>query len=278
MASGILITNIRGEKEPFSYRKVYVSARRVGLSDAKAREIALSVEKEIFPGIRTREIYSRVKGMLEQQDQKAAIRFDLKESIKRLGPAGYMFEKYAAEIFSYLGYKVKINQFIPGSCVVFEIDFLAEKDNFIYIAECKYHKEGKVDLQVALANSARFDDISEVMSRKTFGEKDIKAIVVTNTKFTTEAIKYSECKNIDLLGWRYPAEQGLEYMIESRGLYPITILPSFKGKLAEIFMSQGKMLAKDVFDTALIKKISRNPEFTQRGLNTLIQEAEILLK
>ncbi len=275
MPSDILIINAQGEKEPFSYQKVYSSARRVGASDIKAREIAATIEKEIFPGIKTQEIFGKVKEMLEAQNQKAAIRYDLKEAIKKLGPAGYTFEKYIAEVFSRLGYKVTLNQFIPGHCVVYEIDFLAEKGDFIYIAECKYHKEGKVDLQVALANSARFNDIMESGS---LGKKAVKSIVVTNTKFTTEAIKYSECKNIDLLGWRYPAEQGLEYLIESKGLYPLTILPSLKGRLAEFFNAQNKMLVSDIIEAAETEDFVGNPEFAKNGIKILIQEAKALLK
>lgn len=275
MSLEILITNAQGEEEPFSYQKVYSSARRVGASDLRAREIASTIEKEIFPGIKTWEIFRKVKEMLEEHSQKAAIRYDLKEAMKKLGPAGYTFEKYIGEVFSRLGYKVTLNQFIPGHCVVYEIDFLAEKGDFVYIAECKYHREGKVDLQVALANSARFNDIIEEGS---FGKKAVKSIVVTNTKFTTEAIRYSECKNIDLLGWRYPLEQGLEYMIESKGLYPLTILPSCKGRLAELFTLHGKMLVRDIYEAAESEDFGSNLEFVKNGIRTLMQEAEVLLK
>lgn len=273
--NNILVTNAQGEKEPFSQEKVYTSARRVGASDFQARSIAYAIEREIYPGIKTWEIFGKVKDLLSKEDQKASLRFSLKEAMKKLGPAGFSFEKYVGEIFSTLGYKVKLNQFIPGKCVTYEIDFLAEKGEFAYVAECKFHREGKVDLQVALANCARFHDIAD---SGFFGKKAVKAILVTNTKFTTEALKYSECKGIDLLGWRYPFEQGLEYLIESRGLYPLTILPSFKGRLAEIFLQQKKMLVKDVFDAANAEGFGRNPEYVKNGISALVHEAEVLLK
>lgn len=273
--NNILITNAQGEKEPFSHEKVYTSARRVGASDLQARNIAVTIEREIHPGIKTWEIFTRVKELLAKEDQKACLRFSLKEAMKKLGPAGFSFEKYVGEIFSTLGYNVKLNQFVPGKCVTYEIDFTAEKGDFIYIAECKFHREGKVDLQVALANCARFHDIAD---NGTFGKKSVKAILITNTKFTTEALKYSECKGIDLLGWRYPFEQGLEYLIESRGLYPLTILPSYKGSLAEIFSSQKKMLVKDVFEMANSEGFNRYPENVKNGINALVREAEVLLK
>lgn len=277
MPDNILITNAQGEKEPFSHDKVYTSAKRVGASDFQARTIAATIEKEIYPGIKTWDIFAKVKDLLAKENQKAALRFSLKEAMRRLGPTGYSFEKYIGEIFSIIGYNVKLNQFIRGHCVTYEIDFLAEKENFTYVGECKYHKlpEGKVDLQVALANCARFHDIKKA---GTFGRRAVKSILITNTKFTTEAIKYSECKDIDLLGWRYPNEQGLEYLIESRNLYPLTILPSYKGRLEEIFTGEGKMLVKDIFDAANSEDFNRNPECVKNGIHNLMREAEVLLE
>lgn len=271
-----LITNAQGEKEPFSYEKVYQSAKRVGASEFQAREIAATIQKDAYSGMKTWEIFSKVKELLEKGNQKSAMRFSLKEAMRKLGPTGYSFEKYIGEIFESIGYKVKLNQFIPGKCVSYEIDFVAEKGDFMYIGECKYHKlpEGKVDLQVALANCARFNDI---VDKGGFGKKAIKSILVTNTKLTSEAIKYSECKNIDLLGWRYPAEQGLEYLIESRNLYPLTILPSCKGQLAEILLRERKMLVKDIVNADAKGEFQR-PELQKNGIDKAVKEAEILLK
>lgn len=276
MPQNILITNAQGQHEPFSFDKVYQSAKRVGASDFQAREIAAAIQKDAYPGMKTWEIFSKVKELLEKRNQKSAMRFSLKEAMRKLGPTGYSFEKYIGEIFECIGYKVKLNQFIPGKCVSYEIDFVAEKDDFMYIGECKYHKlpEGKVDLQVALANSARFNDI---LDKGALGKKAIKSILVTNTKLTSEAIKYSECKDIDVLGWRYPAEQGLEYLIESRNLYPLTILPSYKGRLAEIFLRDKKMLVKDIIE-ADKDGYCQIPELQKNGIDKAIKEAEILLK
>lgn len=234
------------------------------------------IESEAYPEMKTWEIFKRVRELLGKENEKAALRFNLKEAMRRLGPTGYSFEKYMGEIFSNIGYNVKLNQFIRGHCVAYEIDFLAEKEDFAYIGECKYRKlpEGKVDLQTALANCARFHDI---MTAGFFGKRPIKSILVTNTKFTTEAIKYSECKHIDLLGWRYPFEQGLEYLIESRGLYPLTILPSYKGYLAEILLQQGKMLVRDVLK-ADFGNMPRNLGLNKNGASAMVHEAEVLLK
>lgn len=276
MSRKIYINNIQGERELFSLSKVYKSAKRVGATNQEAKKIAAIIEQEIYPGIKTTEIFSKVREMLEAKDQKSVMRFNLREAMRKMGPTGYSFEKYAGEIFKSMGYKVKLNLYIPGKCVTYEIDFLAEKDNFVYIGECKYHKEpeGKVDLQVALANCARFHDI---LATGKFAGKEVKSILVTNTKLTSEAIRFSECKDIDLLGWRYPREQGLEYLIESRNLYPLTILPSFSGRLSESLANHKTMLVKNVLemrDTEFPEK----KEFYAEGFDKLVKEAEVLLK
>lgn len=276
MSRKIYIKNIQGEKELFSLGKVFRSAKRVGASDQEAKKIAAAIEQEVYSGMKTTEIFTKVREMLEKKDQKSVMRFNLREAMRKLGPTGYSFEKYAGEIFKSLGYKVKLNLFIPGKCVTYEIDFLAEKDNFVYIGECKYHKlpEGKVDLQVALANCARFHDI---IATGNFEGKEVKSILVTNTKLTTEAIKFSECKHIDLLGWRYPAEQGLEYLIESRNLYPLTILPSFCGSLSESLAGQKTILAKNILEIR-DAGLTEEQEKHYKGFNSLVKEAEVLLK
>ncbi len=275
MSGKIYIKNIQGEKEFFSRGKVYRSAKRVGASDQEAKKIANVIEQEAYSGMKTAEIFQKVREMLEKKNQKSVIRFNLREAMRKLGPAGYSFEKYTGEVFKSMGYKVNLNLYIPGKCVTYEIDFVAEKDNFVYVGECKYHQlpEGKVDLQVALANCARFHDI---LATGKFNGKEVKSILVTNTKLTAEAIKFSECKDIDLLGWRYPAEQGLEYLIESRNLYPLTILPSFSGRLSDSLSSQKTMLVKTVLemrDTEFLRK----KKFYAEGFDALVKEAEILL-
>lgn len=275
MVQTIFVVNAQGQEEPFSFEKVYNSAKRAGASDFQAHEIAYIVQQEAYDGIKTWEIFDKVRKFLKRENEKASLRFSLKEAMIKLGPTGYTFEKYIGEVFEHLGYKVRLNQFIPGHCVTYEIDFIAEKDNFVYIGECKYHKlaEGKVDLQTVLANCARFHDI---LTKRTFGAKEMKSIIITNTKFTTEAIKYCACKHIDLLGWRHPGDHGLEYLIESHELYPVTILPSYKGQLAEIFLREKKMLVKDIIGIGASLEFRRS-EFQKNGIGKAVKEAEILL-
>ncbi len=273
------VINLSGEKEPFSYYKVLRSARRAGASKRVSEMIAEEVKRKARSGMRTSEIYSMVRFLLNKEEPKTAIKFDLKEAMKRLGPTGFPFEKFIGNVLAHEGYSVRLNQFVPGKCCPeYEIDFLASKQDVLYVGECKYKSlfEGRVDLPDALQNHARFLDIKEGR----FFEKEkkiLKSSLVTNAKFSSLATKYSECAGVGLLGWKYPKGDGLERHIESSLLYPVTILPSLKRYLADIFIEKGILLAKDLLDekklNLLGKSLVSSPSF-----KSLVKEAEILLK
>jgi hypothetical protein len=271
MKNKIYVTNLRGEKEPFSFQKVYQSARNVGASKEVALEIAKEIEKEIFDGISTSQIFDRVFELLLKESPQSAIKFNLKRAMEKLGPTGFPFEKFVAKIFEFEGFEVKTNQIIPGFCVSYEIDFVAKKEDLVYIGECKFRQEpgGRVDLKAALANYARFLDIEK--RRFLDSKMKYKSILVTNTKFTSEAIKYSECVGVELLGWKYPKGGGLEFLIEKNRLYPITILPSVTSQVAKELISRGIVLVRDVLE----KKFE---EIKVTKKDRIFKEAKILLE
>jgi hypothetical protein len=270
MKKEIFVVNLRGEKEPFSFQKVYQSAKRAGASKELAFEIAKQIENEVFDGISTSQIFNRIFELLLKEFPQSAIKFNLKKAIEKLGPTGFPFEKFVAKIFEFEGFETKTNQIIPGFCVNYEIDFLAKKERLVYIGECKFRHEagGRIDLQTALANYGRFLDIQK--GKFLNSGFDYKSVLVTNTKFTSEAIKYSECVGVELLGWKYPKGRGLELLIEKNKLYPITILPSVNHQMANELIFQGIVLVKDILEKKFEKtKISKKEK--------ILREAKILL-
>lgn len=260
------VVKFNGEKEPFSEEKAYNSARRAGASSDLAKKIIREID--IYEGIKTSEISEKIRRALRKENKNVALRFNLKKAIKKLGPTGFPFEKYVAEILKEQGFKTKTNLFLQGKCCNHETDFIAEKKNLLYIGECKYRnlQANKVETKDALANYARFLDI---LAGKSFSSYNLKSIIVTNNKFTSEVIKYSKCVSVELLGWRYPKDKGLEYLIEKDRLYPITILPSFKNYMFDMFSSLGIMLAKDVLRTS-------NINLPKKVLKSLTEEARLI--
>ena len=100
--------------------------------------------------------------------------------------------------------------------------------------------------------------------------------MVTNTKFTTKAVRYSECVGVELLGWNYPKGKGLEYVVDSQKLYPITVLPSLDRYLAKIFAVKKIMLVQDILKIN-VGSFAKTTKIPEKRLRCLIKEAEILL-
>jgi hypothetical protein len=275
------VINARGEKEIFSYKKIYNSAIRSGASRNEAEKIAKIIRKEAYPEIKTLEIYNRIKELLKNESFKYSLRFSLREGMRKLGPTGFPFEKYVGRILEELNFKVKINQYLPGKCISkYEIDFIAEKENTIYLGECKYRNVfgDRVPSIDALINYARFLDIKEgpFFNVKKYSNYEIKSMMITNTKFTHIALDYLSCKNISAFGWKHPIKKGLEHIIEENKLYPITVLPSLKGRMKDVFVSKNLMLVKDVLEVD-INKLSRIFNISKNQFNSLIKESKILL-
>jgi hypothetical protein len=269
------VVKINGGKEAFSSKKVYYSALRAGASDSLAKNISEEIESEVYDGIKTTDIFKKVKQKLKKQDTQLYLRFNLKEGMRKLGPAGFAFEDFVRKVFSRSGMKIKSTRIISGKCCSYEIDFLAEVENITYIGECKYRNNAgdKIDVNVCLKSFAVLDDAKNGESLK----GSLNSFIVTNTKFTDQAIKYSNCKKIKMLGWDYPKNEGLEDIIDKYNLYPITILPSFKSYYAEVFKKEGIMLVDEILDLDVVK-FSKKVNIPRNQLESLKKEANLLLK
>ncbi|MDD5639997.1 MAG: restriction endonuclease [Candidatus Pacebacteria bacterium] len=274
------VINALGEKELFSERKLLQSLKRSGASNDVANRIWNNVSKNIFSGIKTSEIFKLIKTSLEKEHSKVALRFGLKESIRGLGPAGFFFEKYIAEIFKQYGYEIKINQIVSGKCVKYEIDIIARNKKTIYLGECKYRNKAgeKIDISVCLKEFALLYDIRNGNYFVKNPDYSIQSLIITNTKFTEQSIKYAECEGIYLLGWRYPKEGGLEKLIEDKKLYPITILPSFKKELMNFFVNENMMMVKDILRVTDIAKFAQTAKISKKSIQDLYNDARVLLE
>ncbi|MGB9763330.1 MAG: hypothetical protein ACPLW7_05005 [Minisyncoccia bacterium] len=277
----VFIIDSQGNREPFSWRKVYQSALRVGAEKTLAKKIATKISHEVYNNIHTSEIFKKVEKYLYEENPEAGMRYSLKEAMRRLGPAGFLFEKYIASILNKLGFTIQLNQYISGKCVTHEIDILSKKDNQIILNECKFHtlSGGRVDLEVAMYTYARYLDIinGDFLQQKGCRNCSLRSMIITNAKFTSEAIKYANCMKIDLLGWRYPENRGLEYVIDSNKFYPITILPSLTNDLLPILADNKIILIQDLLEVDL-SYLAKKLKINEARLAKLKEEAEILLK
>jgi hypothetical protein len=122
-----------------------------------------------------------------------------------------------ARIFEGLGYKTEVGKTLQGFCVKHEVDIMARKDRESHLVECKFHLNGGAasDVKTALYIWARFQDIGKVWQNSTAGEVLGKCWLVTNTRFTSDAIQFAGCVGLKAVGWKFPKGEGLESLIEA---------------------------------------------------------------
>jgi hypothetical protein len=247
--SQILVLKLNGKTEPFDSTKLNASLRSAGATDAEAGAITSHIEAEIIDGITTSDIYRHAFDLLHSSSKPVALRYSMKRAVLDLGPNGFPFEKFVAEIFKAKGYEAVTGQIVYGSCVEHEMDVVAWKGDELVMIEAKFHNEVglKSDLKVALYVKARFDDLMD--KEFTFGGKTRRLTswhLVTNTKFTDHAIRYARCKGLSLIGWNYPEKGNLEDLIDEVGLHPLTGLTTLSTAEKQSLLSAGLVLCKQI--------------------------------
>lgn len=247
----IYVIESSGDRELFDPRKLASSLHKAGATDEQANRIVDHIEGELIDGISSTDIYRHAFDLLRAEAKPVAARYSMKRAISELGPDGFPFEKFIAELFKARGYEAVTNQIIQGACVEHEVDVVAWNTNEIYIVEAKFHNEPgiKSDLKVALYIKARFDDLKEgSFSYGGPGKKVHKFQLITNTKFSEHAIRYAECKKLAMIGWNYPVMGNLEDLVNETGLQPVTsmLVPSKTEK--QLLLKNGFIVCKHIIE------------------------------
>lgn len=234
-----------GTFEQFSEEKLRSSIKRAGIPENFQNELVDHIRARLYERIPTYEIYKHIDEYLAKIPQPYQTKYSLKRAIMEIGPTGFPFEVYVSEILKSMGYKTQVHTTLRGKCVNHEVDIIAVNQTEKIFVECKYHNKPGIrsDIHVALYTKARFDDLKV---KHDFS----KAMLVTNTKITTDALDYAKCEGVEVMGWSYPENESLRDQVEKYKLFPITQFA---------FISTGektKLLEKNI---VLVKQICENP-------------------
>ena len=275
-SSHINVTKASGDVELFSVDKLRSSLKKANATDAECEEIIKSILTKIHPGISTQKIYSEAFKLLRQRSKPHAARYYLKRGIMELGPSGFPFEKFIGELFKHRGFSIQVGKTLQGKCVAHEIDVIAEKKGEINLVECKYRNQPgiAVDVKTPLYIFSRFEDVLENESLQYKG-KDFTGWIITNSKFTSDAISYSGCKGMQLLSWDYPLNNSLQDWIDRARLFPLTCLTSLTRSEKESLLAKGFVLVKDVYNN---DKVLSNAGVNEKRIHTIQEEGAKLLK
>ncbi len=223
----ITVVKASGKHESFDPEKLRFSLLHSGASPEATEEVVAHIIPDLHNGMTTQEIYKHAFEILAKLSKPVARSYSLRRAVMELGPSGFPFEDFVAEILRAKGFEALTRQTVLGGCVPHEVDVVAYNDKKLIMVEAKYHNElgTKSDLKVALYIKARFDDIKDNVFN--YGKENRKVTdswLITNTKFSSTAIHYGLCNNMTLIGWNYPEKGSLQDMIEEENLHPITCL------------------------------------------------------
>ena len=117
--------------------------------------------------------------------------------------------------------------------------------------ECKFHSDqGKFcDVKTPLYIHSRFNDILNFNRDVEPGHPPFdESWVVTNTRFSHDAIQYSKCVGLNLLSWDLPKGNSLKDRIDHIGLYPITVSTLLSQREKQFLLSRDVVLCKELID------------------------------
>lgn len=268
------IVKADGTIELFEPQRLRLSLMKAGAGPHTAEKITEAITKTVVPGASSKEIYTRAFTLLRKEARPVAARYALRRALLEFGPTGHPFEDFVARLYAKEGWKVDARQMIRGKCVMHEVDLYATRGDERLAAELKYHNDPgyKTDLKVALYVKARFEDIWQCDPKTQICPVD-RGLLITNTKFTSEAVAYADCAGIELLGWNYPVGASLFERIIAARVYPITVLTSLS-KSAKHLLIDRRIVTTD--DIGTQRDIFKELHFTPEEVGDVLAEIEAL--
>lgn len=249
------IVKANGDVVEYDANYLRRSLKRAGTHQSLIERVITAVEMDIYDRISTADLYKIVFRTLRRLKKSAAGKYNLKRAIMDLGPTGFPFERFVAALHQAEGFTTRTGVIVKGYCVHHEVDVVAQKANLHIMMECKFHNEsGRVcDLKTALYVYARFLDIERVW-KELPGHRDKVhgGWLVTNMRFTSEAIKYGTCMGLNLLSWDFPSGESLRERIDRSGLHPITCLTGLQKREKQILLQRELVLCRDLCNRPIV--------------------------
>lgn len=266
-----------GSKEIFDPNRLVLSLKRSGAKDFAAEHIARTITDTVSSGTSSKEIYAHAFALLRREARPVAARYALRRALLELGPTGHPFEDFVSHLYRAEGWQVETRKVIRGKCVSHEVDFYAShtEQNEFLAAELKYHNDPgyKTDLKVALYVKSRFDDIFACDASVRSCPID-RGLLVTNTKFTSEAIAYAECSGVELLGWGYPTNNTLFMRMSRAKVYPITAITRLLRAEKRLLIDRGIIAVDEIVRD---RRVLDPLHLPSERVGELLAEAEGLL-
>jgi hypothetical protein len=235
-----------GRTERYRRSKLTNSLKKCGVSYKQANNIAKNIERKFSKSavISSIDLYNETKLQLTANINDTAIRYSLKRGLFDLGPTGFPFEKLIHKLFFKMGYQVIGNGSISGKCIQHEIDLIARMDNVEHWAECKFHHTQGIicDAKTALYVMGRYVDLSD----HSINHRPNRMWLITNTRFSKDALQLLQCRQMNALSWDYPIGNGLKDLLERHEILLVTCIPNLKRSQVRELLDMGIVTIDDI--------------------------------
>ena len=275
----IYIEKFNGDIEEFQVEKLKTSLRRSKASESEIETIVENIMPTLYDGIPSKKIYEKAFSLLKKYNLTSASKYSLKRAILDLGPTGYPFERLISSLLRHKGFETKVGVILQGECVTHEVDVLAEKEGDTYTVECKFHSDQKAvsNVRVPLYINSRFLDIQNHWNKDPEKVSHLKqGWLVTNTRFSLDAITYGECVGLQLLSWDYPENNGIKHNVDAYTLYPITTLTTLTQHEKDQLIEKDIILTIELFDAPkALKEIGVSKVRVERVLTEILHLCDL---
>ena len=118
-----------------------------------------------------------------------------------------------------------------------------------HLVECKFYiSTGKnANVQVPLYVRSRINDIVYLrLGQPEYSGYSFSGGIVTNTRFTEDAIAFGESAGLKLLSWDYPRGAGLREIIDREKIFPVTVLTRLTVAQKQLLMERGIVICRQI--------------------------------
>jgi len=265
-----------GERADFDPSKLKRALQSAGAGVPEQQRVMEELSNKLYNGISTGQIYKMAFKLLKKESHKMAGRYKLKSAIRELGPTGYPFESLVGAIFKNQGYDVEIGVIVQGKCVQHEVDVVARKPGEMLMIECKFHSDNASNsgVKVPLYIQSRFLDVKAAWQLKYGKNIRYQGGVITNTRFSKDAVKYGNCMGLMVISWDTPNGNGLKHWIDKAGLHPITSLISLTKAQKQLLLEKGIVLCRELEKN---RDLLLEMQISERQTNKILREAQHLV-
>lgn len=272
-----MVTKADSSRQQFDRNKIVATCMRMGATKQDAEEIAGKIESRVYDGMPTAKVLQMIFQFIHKYKPQASRLYDLRRGLSLMNSKPE-FEKFVQILLANIGFEVVPNKILKGKCIEHEVDAIARKDGVTYFVEAKHHYNYHAFTGLDESRIARavLEDVSEGFNLGLTDLKIDEAMIVTNTKYSEQAMQYGICRNILQIGWSTPADLGLRDIILEKSLYPLSCIRGLKTDVRLQLVDSGIILINQLVaeETEEIARRTRLPQEFIRNIKSKIESTE----